>query len=434
VLKKHWPNSEIHGDILNYVSVVAKNEGIDIIKEWKHLKEKENQTFGTYNLLLKRLKNRKKNQSVNNVEKRNGSFPTKSKEGEDFVQKNADIGLCEERMLPITEGESGCKGTKIQTGKMAMDMLEEKGTMQKLHNGEEKYSQGTITPAESVDYDQNKKDNSTHTTLKDGKNIPNYDLLNQTELHYAKNATKKNTKKEDSPYILTGGFPCQGFSQAGLRRGREDDRYLWPETFAVIKLLRPKFIILENVRGILNIEDGMVFEQVCLDLEGEGYEVRAFIIPAVAVGAPHRRDRVWFVAHNTQCERLEREKYKESKATAESNRNTPNAKSNRPNRRSINRSESRERQVDKEITNNRNEVWSKDERCYSQDWSRNWKEVAFTTCYDRMDDGFPRQMDGTTISAARHRKERLKACGNAIVPQVAMKIIQGIKEIEQCKL
>jgi len=97
--------------------------------------------------------------------------------------------------------------------------------------------------------------------------------------------------------ILTGGFPCQPFSQAGKRKGTDDNRYLWSEMLRVIREFQPTWVIAENVRGILSIEGGMVFEQVCLDLEGEGYEVQPFVIPAVAKDAPHRRDRVWFVAY-----------------------------------------------------------------------------------------------------------------------------------------
>lgn len=97
--------------------------------------------------------------------------------------------------------------------------------------------------------------------------------------------------------ILTGGFPCQPFSQAGKRRGTADNRYLWPEMLRVIQLTNPTWIIGENVGGFVTWNEGMVLEQVCLDLENEGYQVQAFIIPAVAVNAPHRRDRVWIVAN-----------------------------------------------------------------------------------------------------------------------------------------
>ena len=98
--------------------------------------------------------------------------------------------------------------------------------------------------------------------------------------------------------ILTGGFPCQPFSVAGKRAGTDDDRHLWPEMFRVIKEFHPRWVIAENVRGLINIENGMAFEQVCLDLESIGYTVQAYIIPACAVDAPHRRDRVWIVANS----------------------------------------------------------------------------------------------------------------------------------------
>lgn len=105
------------------------------------------------------------------------------------------------------------------------------------------------------------------------------------------------------PIILTGGFPCQPFSVAGAREGTEDDRHLWPEMFRIIKAIRPDYIIGENVPGLLSIEGGVVFEQVCLDLESEGYEVQAFVLPACATGAPHRRDRVWIVAYTNNTGR-----------------------------------------------------------------------------------------------------------------------------------
>ena len=100
------------------------------------------------------------------------------------------------------------------------------------------------------------------------------------------------------PEVITGGFPCQPFSVAGRQKGSGDNRYLWPEMFRVIKEFKPRWIIAENVRGIVNIQDGVVFENVCTDLESQGYETQTFIIPAAGVGAPHRRDRVWIVGYS----------------------------------------------------------------------------------------------------------------------------------------
>jgi len=98
------------------------------------------------------------------------------------------------------------------------------------------------------------------------------------------------------PDIITGGFPCQPFSVAGKQAGTDDDRHLWPVMFRIIQELTPRWVIGENVKGLTNIQDGVVFETVCSDLEGEGYEVRTFNIPAAGVGAPHRRERLWIIA------------------------------------------------------------------------------------------------------------------------------------------
>jgi DNA (cytosine-5)-methyltransferase 1 len=106
------------------------------------------------------------------------------------------------------------------------------------------------------------------------------------------------TKYANTIDILTGGFPCQPFSLAGKRKGTDDERYLWGEMLRAIQEIKPRFVIAENVFGITNIDGGLVFQQVCLDLENEGYEVQPFIIPACAKNAPHRRDRCWFIATN----------------------------------------------------------------------------------------------------------------------------------------
>ena len=101
--------------------------------------------------------------------------------------------------------------------------------------------------------------------------------------------------------VLSGGFPCQPFSLAGKRKGTEDERHLWPHMLRAIQEIQPRYVVGENVRGILSWDGGLVFEQVQTDLEAEGYTVLAFVLPAAAVNAPHRRERVWFVAYSDKC-------------------------------------------------------------------------------------------------------------------------------------
>ena len=97
----------------------------------------------------------------------------------------------------------------------------------------------------------------------------------------------------ERPTLVSGGFPCQPFSCAGKRRGAADDRALWPEMFRLVSELRPTWCLAENVAGFV----GMALDDCAADLESVGYEVRAFMVPACAVGAPHRRDRLFVVAH-----------------------------------------------------------------------------------------------------------------------------------------
>jgi len=99
--------------------------------------------------------------------------------------------------------------------------------------------------------------------------------------------------------LVSGGFPCQPFSQAGKRRGTDDDRFLWPEMLRVIREIEPRWVLAENVLGLLSLDGGVVFETVLSDLESAGYATLPVVCPAAGAGAPHQRQRVFIVAHGT---------------------------------------------------------------------------------------------------------------------------------------
>jgi len=186
--------------------------------------------------------------------------------------------------------------------------------------------------------------------------------------------TKEKFKEDgiEFPDIITGGFPCQPFSVAGKQKGTSDDRHLWPEMFRIIKTFKPRFAIGENVRGIVNIQDGVVFETVCTDLESEGYEVQPFNIPAAGVGAPHRRERIWFIAireesvvnsdnirfkqHSTTKEETS---WRGTSATFESTSNVGNSKYNG----------SPISEIGREFQKN-NKIWGQEEQKSSREFER----------------------------------------------------------------
>lgn len=217
-----------------------------------------------------------------------------------------------------------------------------------------------------------------------------------------------NSQRHKTLTILTGGFPCQPFSQAGRRKGTADDRYQWPNMFRVIQNVKPDWVIAENVRGLVTWNEGMVLEQVCVDLESEGYEVQPFIIPACAVNAPHRRERVWIIANcaNSRVKGLQKREINPDDAA---------------DTRCIGRKKRSSENIQPES--------KKPERqnSYYSGWERDWREVAASTCNARMDDGLPREVDGISYSFAKWRNESIKAYGNAIVPQVAMEIFRAIR-------
>ncbi len=210
--------------------------------------------------------------------------------------------------------------------------------------------------------------------------------------------------------LVTGGFPCQPFSQAGRRKGTDDNRYLWPEMLRVIQLTNPTWVIAENVRGLLTINEGLVFEQVCLDLEASGYEVQPFIIPAVSVNAPHRRDRVWIVANKQGKGLLEGRKARGEIASGSARWRGSTDNGSDVAYATLKQLEGRDGTSEGRV------------RRYSE-WDKNWLEVATELC--GVDARVSAGVDG--FSPAQHRVQRIKSLGNAIVPAVAIEIMKGIK-------
>lgn len=263
--------------------------------------------------------------------------------------------------------------------------------------------------------------------------------------------------------LLTGGFPCQPFSAAGVRRGTSDDRYLWPQMLKVIRITQPTWIIAENVRGLLTWEQGLVVEQVCLDLEALGYDVQPLIIPALAVNAPHRRDRIWFIAHSngsgrsgsirgitgSQDEDEDKHRSQDNSAGQFAGANKRLPKDRKPNQHAPNSNNRRSPKQEQPsaghqqrgggVTENsisqrsrgRNEdrrqiLGSQSPEVQNQrpSWESDWLEIATEFC--GVDDGLSVELDGFKLTKSQNRANQLKAYGNAIVPQVAIEIMKGM--------
>lgn len=286
--------------------------------------------------------------------------------------------------------------------------------------------------------------------------------------------TKTDFRKwEGKIDVLTGGFPCQPFSVAGRRKGAEDNRYLWPEFRRAIREIKPRWIVGENVAGIISMvqpgkevdvevsstqqskgdketihEQEFVIETICRDLESEGYTVQPIVIPACAIGAPHRRDRVWFIAHSTGCRQFnwssdweERPVHSDQEWDSKKNQSKWSERECRSCANMCINEYSDGNGLERRLYQEKETVPTHKSEERDSCGLRFWEDFPTEPPLCRGDDGIPDWLDieavfkgvnytGRSSTYNRWRTESIKAYGNAMVPQVIYQIYKYINDIE----
>jgi len=242
--------------------------------------------------------------------------------------------------------------------------------------------------------------------------------------------------------ILTGGFPCQPYSLAGKRKGKEDERHLWPEMLRSIREIQPDWVVGENVPGIINWSGGLVFNEVQTNLETEGYEVLPVVLPACGVNAPHRRDRVWFVAKrinaNPSSNGVSKQNRKDDgiKRKGIAINEQINGRQQSPIqfkrlddvlRLTSDPDTSNQGLQGNKIDRSVREIRQEREQQSVRPLPPDWQEFPTQSPLCSRNDGVSTGLSGITFS--KHRNESIKAYGNAIVPQVAFQIFKAIEAV-----
>lgn len=284
--------------------------------------------------------------------------------------------------------------------------------------------------------------------------------------------------------VLTGGFPCQPFSVAGKRKGAEDNRYLWGEMLRAIRQIQPTWVVGENVNGILSMvqpcnavkvgrtddlfeenyiyrtEQQFTIDVICEDFEHAGYSVQPIVVPACAVGAPHRRDRVWIIAHraDTGAKNLQQGRQDGVSQTFFAANTDYNRQGDRKDKPFFEQKCNRTPNIGKMCKDaaspdtqcvGRNKVDNKVQckqsngegtdgngmhefspktsrkRCFAKP---EFNEFPTQSPVCRGNDGLPFRVADLTISFAKWRSKSIEALGNAWVPQVAFEIFKAIEE------
>ena len=232
--------------------------------------------------------------------------------------------------------------------------------------------------------------------------------------------------------IITGGFPCQPYSSAGKRLGKDDERHLFPEMLRCIREVSPRWIVGENVRGLTNWNGGMVFDEVQADLEAIGYEVLPFLLPACAVNAPHRRDRIWFIAYSDSNTRRAAESNEHEEGqyilSRASRFGIQRTATNTGHERRIQCGISGQISKEERISANQRSEFRISSQAICNGCKPNWQNFPTVSPICFGDDGISKRLDGITFS--KWRNESIKAAGNAIVPQVVHQIFKAIHTFE----
>ena len=303
----------------------------------------------------------------------------------------------------------------------------------------------------------------THTDVK----TLTYEIINR-EL-----SARYGPDWRDDDIILTGGFPCQPYSSAGKRLGKDDERHLFPEMLRVIQEIKPTYIVGENVYGLTNWNGGVVFEEVCADLESLGYAVQPVLLPASSIGAPHHRMRVWFVAYainnrhssngrkitkkdriqeinreemgswefdrtniswdaaDTDCNESQRNSGADTSTSGEVWREGQGYVSGElcsdgdaPDTDSANNQTRAQRQILGQ--SNREE---KARRFSNVECKNQWKNFPTQSPVCSGDDGISNRLDGITFP--KWRQQSIMAYGNAVVPQLVFTIFKAIDDTKR---
>jgi len=218
--------------------------------------------------------------------------------------------------------------------------------------------------------------------------------------------------------VVCGGFPCQPFSVAGKQLGKADDRHLWPEMLRVIKESAPTWVIGENVSGFVS----MALDDVCSDLEGEGYRVQSFIIPACAVEAHHRRDRCWVVAYSDENDRRRRD------STISQERHTWMEHRSGGQGQSLGGSDSDVAYSESERVQRLRSCGLEESHAHGPALVPLCEGEGFGSTYWETEPDVDRVVDGVP-----NRVDRIKSLGNAVVPQLVQRIGEMIyAEHQRC--